>query len=161
VTRPSAPPVYLTTAFDLEGLEQLDDVVAGQAKGYIYTRDGNPNHEVFAADVARLNKSERRRLRRSILCGRAKPCVWTARMLTALITGVEGGKWFRLFDKVVAERTLRAAYQQVASKKGAAGVDHVTTAEFGQQIPENLWQLTDARACMSRPSFHQSSVEFA
>ena len=30
----------------------------------------------------------------------AKPCAWTVRMLTALIKGVEGGKWFRLIDKV-------------------------------------------------------------
>jgi RNA-directed DNA polymerase len=74
----------------------------------------------------------------------AKPCVWTARMLTALITGAEGEKWFRLYDKVFAERNLLAAYQQVASKHGAAGVDHVTVDEFGRQIPENLWQLSDA-----------------
>jgi RNA-directed DNA polymerase len=74
----------------------------------------------------------------------AKPCVWTARMLTALITGVEGGQWFRLFDKVFAERNLLAAYQQVAQKKGAPGVDHVTVEEFGRQMPENLWQLSDA-----------------
>ena len=73
----------------------------------------------------------------------AKPCVWTTRMLATLIEGVEGGKWFRLFDKVFAERNLLAAYQQVASKKGAAGVDHVTTGEFGRQIPENIWQLSD------------------
>jgi RNA-directed DNA polymerase len=64
-------------------------------------------------------------------------------MLTALIQGVEGDKWFRLFDKVFAERNLLAAYQQVVSKKGAAGVDHVTVDEFGRQIPENLWQLSD------------------
>jgi RNA-directed DNA polymerase len=32
----------------------------------------------------------------------------------------------------------------VASKKGASGVDHVTTAEFGRQTPENIWQLSDA-----------------
>ncbi len=74
----------------------------------------------------------------------AKPCVWTTRMLTALITGAEGEKWFRLFDKVFAERNLLAAYQQVASKKGASGVDHVTVDEFGRQIPENLWHLSDA-----------------
>ena len=55
-----------------------------------------------------------------------KPCVWTVRMLTALEQGVEGGKWFRLFDKVFAERNLLAAFQQVAAKNGAAGVDHVT-----------------------------------
>ena len=65
-------------------------------------------------------------------------------MLTTLVTGVEGGKWFRLFDKVFAERNLLAATQQVAQKKGAAGVDHVTTAEFLRQIPENLWRLSDS-----------------
>ena len=28
----------------------------------------------------------------------AEPCVWTERMLTALETGVKGGKWFSLID---------------------------------------------------------------
>lgn len=74
----------------------------------------------------------------------AKPCVWTLRMLTALSTGVEGGKWFRLYDKVFSERNLLAACQQVTRKKGAAGVDHVSTEEFLRQVPENLWQLSDA-----------------
>lgn len=37
-----------------------------------------------------LNKPERRNPQRFILCARAKPCVWTTRMLTALITGAEG-----------------------------------------------------------------------
>lgn len=78
------------------------------------------------------------------LWARAKPCVWTVRMLTALIEGVEGGKWFRLIDKVFSERNLLAAFQQVASKKGAAGVDHVKVDEFSRQVPENLWQLSDA-----------------
>lgn len=57
-TRTSAPPVYLTTAFDLESLEQLDHVTTGREKGYIYTRDGNPNHEAFANDVAQLERAE-------------------------------------------------------------------------------------------------------
>ncbi len=65
-------------------------------------------------------------------------------MLTTLIQGVEGDTWFRLFDKVFAERNLLAAYQQVAKNNGAPGVDHVTTAEFGRQAPENIWQLSDA-----------------
>ena len=73
----------------------------------------------------------------------AKPCVWTVRMLTTLITGVEGGPWFRLYDKVFSERNLLAACQQVSQKKGAPGVDHVTTAAFVQQLPESLWQLSD------------------
>ena len=83
----------------------------------------------------------------------AKPCVWTARMLTTLIEGVEGGKWFRLFDKVFSERNLFAAFQQVAKNDGAPGVDHVSVHEFGQQIPENIWQLSDSlKTDMYRPS---------
>ena len=57
-TRTSSPPVYMTTAFDLHSLDQLDAVTGGREKGYIYTRDGNPNHEAFASDVARLERAE-------------------------------------------------------------------------------------------------------
>jgi RNA-directed DNA polymerase len=72
-----------------------------------------------------------------------KPCAWTIRMLTALITGVEGLKWFRLFDKVFSERNLWTAFQQVARKKGAAGVDHVTVDEFERRLPDSVWELSD------------------
>ncbi len=65
-------------------------------------------------------------------------------MLAALEQGVEGGKWFRLFDKVFAERNLLAAFQNVACNDGAAGVDHVTIAQFERQFPEELWMLSDA-----------------
>ena len=64
-------------------------------------------------------------------------------MLTALELGVEGGKWFRLFDKVFAERNLLAAFQRVASHGGAAGVDHVTVARFERGLPETLWEVAD------------------
>jgi RNA-directed DNA polymerase len=72
-----------------------------------------------------------------------KPSAWTVRMLTTLEQGVEGGKWFRLFDKVFAERNLFAALQQVASKKGAAGVDHVSVAQFERGLPESLREVSD------------------
>lgn len=73
-----------------------------------------------------------------------KPCAWSLRMLTALLNGgVKGEKWFRLFDKVFAERNLFAAFQQVARKDGAAGVDHVRVRDFERQIPEAFWELSD------------------
>lgn len=72
-----------------------------------------------------------------------EPCVWTMRMLTALITGVKGQRWFRLIDKVFAERNLWVAFRQVARKDGAAGVDHVTVAEFERRIPDSVWELSD------------------
>ncbi len=72
-----------------------------------------------------------------------KPCAWTVRMLEALEQGVEGGKWFRLFDKVFSERNLWAAFQQVARNDGAAGVDHVTVSDFERQLPDSIWELSD------------------
>ena len=71
-----------------------------------------------------------------------EPAVWSDRMLTALEQGVKGGKWFRLIDKVFAERNLLASYSKVAANKGAAGVDHVTVEEFGNQQEANLAKLS-------------------
>jgi RNA-directed DNA polymerase len=69
--------------------------------------------------------------------------VWTVRMLTALEEGVKGGKWFSLIDKIYTERVLGRAYSQVASNKGAAGVDHVTIAMFEERLDENLANLSE------------------
>jgi RNA-directed DNA polymerase len=73
-----------------------------------------------------------------------KPCAWTVRMLTTLEQGVKGEKWFRLFDKVFAERNLWTAFQQVAGNGGAAGVDHVSVEDFEKRLPDLIWELTDA-----------------
>jgi len=64
-------------------------------------------------------------------------------MLAALEQGVKGEKWFRLFDKVFAERNLWAAFQQVATNDGAPGVDHVTCQEFESRFPDSIWELSD------------------
>ncbi len=65
-------------------------------------------------------------------------------MLTALEHGVQGGKWFRLIDKVYAAGNLEAAYKQVAANKGAAGVDHVTITAFKRHLAKNLHRLGQA-----------------
>ena len=70
-----------------------------------------------------------------------EPTVWTERMLTALETGVKGGRWYSLMDKVYAEQTLRASFARVKANRGAAGVDHVTTTRFGKRLEENLQRL--------------------
>jgi RNA-directed DNA polymerase len=87
---------------------------------------------------------------RAIRTGKARdrrfwvePTVWTERMLTALEQGVKGGKWFSLIDKVHPERTLGAAYAQVAANQGAAGVDHVTIEMFAKHLDENLKRLSE------------------
>jgi RNA-directed DNA polymerase len=64
-------------------------------------------------------------------------------MLTALEQGVEGGKWFRLFDKVFAQRNLLAALQQVAKNDGAPGVDHVTAEAFARRLPDSIREVSE------------------
>ena len=72
-----------------------------------------------------------------------EPTVWTERMLTALEQGVKGGKWFSLIDKVHPERTLKAAFSQVAANQGAAGVDHVTISMYETHEDEELRRLSE------------------
>src|SRR5437588_2933996 len=69
--------------------------------------------------------------------------VWTERMLTALETGVKGGVWFSLIDKVYSEANLLAASNRVAANEGAPGVDHITTEEFGRDLDRNLKRLAE------------------
>jgi RNA-directed DNA polymerase len=75
--------------------------------------------------------------------GCAEPVVWTERMLTALIKGVKGGKWFSLIDKVYSLRTLRSAFERVEANKGAAGIDHQTIEMFSKRLDANLEKLSE------------------
>jgi RNA-directed DNA polymerase len=70
--------------------------------------------------------------------------VWTERMLAALDTGVKGGVWFSLIDKVHSRRNLRASFLKVKDNDGAAGVDHVTVTHYEQHLEENLDYLMNA-----------------
>lgn len=65
-------------------------------------------------------------------------------MLEALEAGVKGGKWFSLVDKVIAPRTLAAAWAKVQANDGAAGVDHQTVARFERHLEANLDGLARA-----------------
>lgn len=71
-----------------------------------------------------------------------EPAVWTKRMLTALMEGVKGGKWFSLIDKVYSPANLKRAYRQVAANDGAPGVDHETVEVYGQRLEENVEKLS-------------------
>jgi RNA-directed DNA polymerase len=67
--------------------------------------------------------------------------VWTERMLMALENGVEGGKWFRLIDKVYAARNLQSAFYAVWRNRGSAGVDGQTVGQFNRQHEDQLGRL--------------------
>jgi len=65
-------------------------------------------------------------------------------MLTALDTGVRGGRWHTLIDKVYASLNLFAASGKVVENGGAAGVDHQTVQDFQAHLQEELQRLADA-----------------
>jgi RNA-directed DNA polymerase len=84
--------------------------------------------------------------------GWANRCVWTDPMLNTLKTGVRGGKWHTLIDKVYLPLNLFAASCQVIGNSGAAGVDHQTVEDFMANRHEELDRLEASfRAGTYRP----------
>jgi RNA-directed DNA polymerase len=73
--------------------------------------------------------------------GWAEGSIWTERMVSALVNGVKGGKWYSLVDKVVRPTTLETAWRQVARNKGAAGVDGQSIERFVAQAERYLLEL--------------------
>jgi RNA-directed DNA polymerase len=69
--------------------------------------------------------------------------VWTERMVSALVNGVKGGRWFSLIDKVMAPKTLEAAWIKVRANKGAAGVDGQSIERFERQAELYLGELAE------------------
>jgi RNA-directed DNA polymerase len=67
-----------------------------------------------------------------------EPAVWTERMLAALETGLEGGKWFRLIDKVWAEKNLGRALEKVIENGGSAGIDRQSIRDLGRHKEEEI-----------------------
>jgi RNA-directed DNA polymerase len=75
--------------------------------------------------------------------GWAEPSVWKRRMLTALVTGVKGGSWFSLIDKVYFYGNLASAFNKVRDNKGSAGVDRQTIEAYEKHVGKRLWDLRE------------------
>ena len=69
--------------------------------------------------------------------------MWTDRMLEALETGVKGGKWHSLIDKVNREESLRAAWKQVEARRGGGGVDGESIQLFASRAEKRLARLSE------------------
>jgi RNA-directed DNA polymerase len=79
--------------------------------------------------------------------------IWTERMVSALVNGIEGGKWYSLMDKVWAPATLQLAWTKVRANRGAAGVDGQSVERFAAQADRYLQELgQDLRQGAYRPA---------
>jgi RNA-directed DNA polymerase len=72
-----------------------------------------------------------------------EPMVWTERMLAALETGIEGGKWFRLIDKVYNPKNLARSLQKVVSKGGSAGIDAQSVRQIEVHKEQTIAKLEE------------------
>jgi RNA-directed DNA polymerase len=73
----------------------------------------------------------------------AEASIWTERMVSALVNGVTGGKWYSLIDKLVRPGTLAAAWHKVARNRGASGVDGQSIERFAAGAERYLTELHD------------------
>ena len=58
VTRPLTAPIYQNSVFEIESLEQVDDIYEGRQDGFIYSRDANPNVSILERVVADLEDAD-------------------------------------------------------------------------------------------------------
>ena len=65
-------------------------------------------------------------------------------MLAALQSGVKGGKWHSLIDKVYRLETLELGWAQVEKNAGAAGVDRISVQRFARRRDQYLAELAQA-----------------
>ena len=70
-----------------------------------------------------------------------EPTVWTERMLATLETGIEGGKWFRLIDKVWSAKNLAGSLQKVVAKGGSAGIDNQSARAVYEHREQTIQKL--------------------
>src|SRR6185437_5851708 len=45
---PTSTPIYASATYTYESMAEMDRVFAGEARGYVYTRHGNPTTDAFA-----------------------------------------------------------------------------------------------------------------
>ncbi len=58
VTRPLTAPIYQNSVFEIDSLEQVDDIYEGREDGFIYSRDANPNVAILERVVADLEDAD-------------------------------------------------------------------------------------------------------
>jgi len=59
LSRPEVPPIYATSVFSFERLEDMDKVFEGKSPGFIYSRIENPTNKLLEDTLAELELSER------------------------------------------------------------------------------------------------------
>ncbi|MBT9176126.1 MAG: L-methionine gamma-lyase [Firmicutes bacterium] len=57
-SRPAVPPIYQTSVFAFDSLEQVDQAFGGEAGAFVYSRYGNPSVQALEVTLAHLERTE-------------------------------------------------------------------------------------------------------
>jgi cystathionine beta-lyase/cystathionine gamma-synthase len=98
---PHVDPICASAVFRIAGLETLEAIYAGREAGYIYTRDGNPNHSALEHAVAAIEGAEA-----ALVCATGMAAI--AVSLLALL---------RPADHIVASAALYGVSQRLLSEE--------------------------------------------
>ena len=114
VSVPKVPPIYMSSVFSFDTVEELDAVYAGEAPGYVYSRNANPGTDATAAMLAATEGGEA-----ALVFGSGM-----AAIVSSLIANVKAG------DHIVASPVLYGGvYDYLKNEATRFGVE-TTFADF-------------------------------
>jgi RNA-directed DNA polymerase len=94
------------------------------------------------AMAIQAGEAQTQQRRRRVRWAWVEASIWTDRMLAALETGVKGGVWYSLIDKVYSPKNLWSSWAKAAKNHGAPGVDGITIDRYEKDVEVNLERLS-------------------
>lgn len=116
-TTPHQLPIYATSSFEFESINQGIDVFLGNEKGHLYSRFGNPTIDTVAEKIAQLEAHNLGIATKGILFSSGMSAISTL-MMAALKSG----------DKILTQGNLYGGTTELFSRVfGAMGIEAVRT----------------------------------
>lgn len=126
-TRPHQLPIYATSSFDFESIDQGIDIFSGKAQGHVYGRYGNPTIDAVAGKIAQLETHGLDIEAAAILCSSGMAAI--AVLMTSLL---------RSGDKILTQGNLYGGTTELFTK---------TLAQLGiQTVMTDLQNLEQVEA---------------
>ncbi|HRF40956.1 MAG TPA: PLP-dependent transferase, partial [Saprospiraceae bacterium] len=126
-TRPHQLPIYATSSFDFESIDQGIDIFSGKAQGHVYGRYGNPTIDAVAGKIAQLETHGLDIEASAILCSSGMAAI--AVLMTSLL---------RSGDKILTQGNLYGGTTELFTK---------TLAQLGiQTVMTDLQKLEQVEA---------------
>jgi cystathionine beta-lyase/cystathionine gamma-synthase len=125
---PLVPPLYQSSVYTLPDLDALDQIMTGEAPGFIYARDGHPNARFLADELAAVEGATW-----AVVCGSGMGAITAALLATA-----------RQGDHLVASNRLYGKTMVLLGQE---------LASYGVQTTfVDVADLDQVRAALEKPS---------